>query len=133
MVEVPVDRARAILLDDLTGVVGASAASAIRGAVELEVGPPQHHRDGMEVPVHVRSLDGRPLSELAADLTVAAAGTGARIELRGAYRWDARGDGYGGGVIAHRVARWLASDLVRGIGERLVERARVDVEPVASA
>ncbi|MCU1486722.1 MAG: hypothetical protein JWN67_3468 [Actinomycetia bacterium] len=124
MVEVPIGRAHAILLGDPTGIVRPSGVSAIGRSVDLEVGPARRRDEEVLVPVHVRSLGGGPFRELAADLTVVAAGEGARVELRGTYRWDGRGDGYGGGVLAHRVARWLANDLVHGVGERLVERAR---------
>jgi len=125
VVQVPVARAEAILSADPTGIVQPPEASAIRGTVELEVGCPLH--DGrLTLPVHVRSLDGAALREMNADLSVVAAGTGARVELRGTYRWNAGRDGYGGGVLAHRVARWLANDLVRGVGERLVEQARAE-------
>jgi hypothetical protein len=126
VVEVALGRAHDLLLGDPTGIVRPPEASAIRGTVELDVGPPQRRGDGVEVPVQVRSLDGGPVRELAADVAVVAAGTGARVELRGTYRWEARGDGYGGGVLAHRVARWLANDLVHGVGEQLLERARFD-------
>jgi hypothetical protein len=126
VVDLPVGRAQGILLHDPAGVLERPTPSASRGSVDLDVGVPEQDGEAVRVPLRLRSAGGGPLEELAADLVVVAAEAGTRIDVRGTYRWGATSDGYGLGVLAHRMARWLVDDLVDRAGARLLELSLAD-------
>ena len=79
--------------------------------------------EALQVPVRLWSPGGGSLREVTADLTVVGAHAGTHLHLQGSYRWDGGGHAYGGGLLAHRLARWLAIDLVHGADEQLLVRS----------
>jgi hypothetical protein len=125
-VDLPVGRAQDIVLHDAASILQRPRPSAARGSVDLDVGVPEQEGEVVRVPLRLRSAGGGPLEELAADLVVVAAEPGTCLDVRGTYRWGATSDGYGRGVLAHRMARWLVDDLVDRAGARLLELSLAD-------
>ncbi|MCU1376166.1 MAG: hypothetical protein JWO68_3452 [Actinomycetia bacterium] len=123
LVDLPIGRAQELVLGDAAGILADDASSDLRSTMSLEIGEPRQVGAAVVLPLSCSGIGPRgQLRDLTAELVVCEDHDATRLELRGHYR-GRPGAGFGDGVLTHQVARWLANELVTGVGARLLDRS----------